>query len=334
MSDVTKEMAAFPYELLDAAPDAIIVADPKGRIALVNSMAEKLYGYSRAELDGQPVEVLIPKRFRESHQRHRIQYHAAPRARPMGSGLELFGLRKDGEEFPVEISLKPISTRAGTYVFSAVRDVTQQKQTEEALKSSLEQLELAELQLRAAAEIQEALRPKEPLVIPGFTIAGRCYPAEFAAGDHFEFLRSPDGSLLVGLGDVCGHGVGPAILTAGFHAQLRALSTDLSDPEEIAAKVNAALHEDTATGMFLTLIVARLDPDSRVLNYVNAGHLPGIVLDLEGQLKARLEGSNFPAGIVPGVTFHKGPPVQLEDGDLVLLSPPATILCLDMNNST
>jgi serine phosphatase RsbU (regulator of sigma subunit) len=129
----------------------------------------------------------------------------------------------------------------------------------------------------------------------------------------------PDNSLLIVLGDVCGHGVGPAILTAAFHAQLQELAKTLNEPEEIAARLNAAAHEDTSAGMFATLTVARLNPDSGILNYVNAGHLPGILLDSEGRQKALLAGSNLPLGIVPEAPFHPGPPVRLEDGDLVLL---------------
>ena len=97
-------------KLFDLSPDAVIVSDPEGRIAEASVQAERLFGYARAELLGKPVEILVPKRFRHSHPTHRSNYGAHPRVRPMGDGLELYGCRKDGTEFPVEIMLSPVET--------------------------------------------------------------------------------------------------------------------------------------------------------------------------------------------------------------------------------
>ena len=154
--------------------------------------------------------------------------------------------------------------------------------------------------------------------MPGFSIEGRCYPAEFAAGDHFDYLRLPDGSLLVVLGDVSGHGVGPAIITAAFHAQFQALAQHSSDLTEMVAKVNATLHEATGAEIFITLLAGRLDPTSRTLTYLNAGHPAGIVLDSSGAVKASLESKNLPLAIMPDVAFQLGGTIQLAAGDIVL----------------
>jgi protein-histidine pros-kinase len=102
--------------LLESAPDAMVIVDRDGRIRLVNARTEALFGWSREELVGQPVETLMPSRFGLVHAAHRNQYQASPRPRGMGTGLELFGLRKDGSEFPVEISLSPIDTGDGVLV--------------------------------------------------------------------------------------------------------------------------------------------------------------------------------------------------------------------------
>lgn len=119
------------FSLLESVPDAIVIIDRRGAIRYVNALAEKLFGYDRAEILGKPVEVLLPARFREMHRIHREGYHAAPRARPMGLGLDLFGLRKDGSEFPAEISLAPLRVEGEGYAISAVRDVTERKKIEE-----------------------------------------------------------------------------------------------------------------------------------------------------------------------------------------------------------
>ncbi|MDQ3365688.1 MAG: PAS domain S-box protein [Myxococcota bacterium] len=120
----------LPYrELVDAAPDGIVVVD-RGSIVLVNEQAERMFDYPRAALVGQRIETLIPDRFRPRHPGHVESYTAGPRTRPMGSGLELFGRRRDGTEFPVEISLSPIRTSTGTLVSAAIRDVSDRKRIE------------------------------------------------------------------------------------------------------------------------------------------------------------------------------------------------------------
>jgi PAS domain S-box-containing protein len=126
--------------LLEAAPDAMIIAGPDGRIALVNAQAERLFGYDRDELYGQPVERLVPKRFHARHVQHRTDYAIAPKPRAMGASQELLGLRKDGSEFPVEVSLSPIETEDGTLISSAIRDVTTRRQAEDAAKLASERL--------------------------------------------------------------------------------------------------------------------------------------------------------------------------------------------------
>jgi PAS domain S-box-containing protein len=136
-------------EVLDSTPDGIIIVEPTGAIVFASLQAEVLFGYGRDELTGLPMETLMPQHFRPSHVQHRSNFFSQPRTRPMGMGLELFGLRKDGSQFPVEISLSPLKTDEGMLVMSAIRDITQKKHAEQLMQERSRELEAANNELGA-----------------------------------------------------------------------------------------------------------------------------------------------------------------------------------------
>lgn len=140
----TAELTASEASLrgfLEAAPDAFVVVDDSGKIAQVNKQATSLFGYSGEELVGQKIEALIPKRFQGRHVKHRSGYIHNPKTRPMGTDLDLYALRKDGSEFPVEVSLSPVRGVGKLQVIAIVRDVTVRKKSEQALAERAKELE-------------------------------------------------------------------------------------------------------------------------------------------------------------------------------------------------
>lgn len=149
--------------LLEAAPDAMMVADRSGRILLINAQAERLFGYQREELLGREIEVLVPERFRSGHLAHRNAFARESHPRPMGAGLDLNALHKDGHEFPVEISLSPLKTGAEVQIFSVIRDISAHKLTEQQLARQARELaqsntELEQFAYVASHDLQEPLR--------------------------------------------------------------------------------------------------------------------------------------------------------------------------------
>ncbi|MDB6062349.1 MAG: histidine kinase [Verrucomicrobiaceae bacterium] len=123
--------------VVESAPSAMVMINESGKIEMVNAQAERVFGYSRSELLGRAVEMLVPERFRKHHPQMRKSFYSDPQSRPMGAGRDLFGLRKDGSEFPVEIGLNPIETEQGPMVLSAIVDISDRKQKEESIKKAL-----------------------------------------------------------------------------------------------------------------------------------------------------------------------------------------------------
>jgi len=143
--------------LFEFSPDAVLVCDSKGVIREVSARVETLFGYKREELSGQAVELLVPERFRGAHPKHRDDYTREPRMRPMGIGLELYGRRKDGSEFPVDILLGPVDSRDGQLVFVVVRDLSERKRFEQALKRSEDEKRYLEEELITSHQFEEII---------------------------------------------------------------------------------------------------------------------------------------------------------------------------------
>jgi PAS domain S-box-containing protein len=150
-------------KLFEFSPDAIVVTDHRGSILRVNAQVERFFGYSRDELLGRPIEFLIPERFRRSHPAQRSEYATHPRVRAMGAGLDLFGRRKDGSEFPADIMLGPVHGPEGPMVLSVIRDLTEKRGAEEELRRTQRQKDYLEEELEVSHQFDEIIGESAPL---------------------------------------------------------------------------------------------------------------------------------------------------------------------------
>jgi sigma-B regulation protein RsbU (phosphoserine phosphatase) len=192
------------------------------------------------------------------------------------------------------------------------RQIEQRIETEEALRKR-------EGQMIAAQQLQERLSPERPPCLAGFDIAGAAFPAEFTSGDYYDYIPLPGMCYAIVIGDVCGHGLGAALLMASARSILRSIARTTSDVSEILTLTNRSVREETQPDHFITLFLGRLDPQSRRFSHASAGHPTAYVLDAAGELKARLESTGPPLGIMPDASFPAGEGLTLESGDLSIV---------------
>jgi sigma-B regulation protein RsbU (phosphoserine phosphatase) len=221
-------------------------------------------------------------------------------------------LRKDGTEIPIEVSFSDMELNGERRFVGFIRDITQRKRAERELRENKEQFAVAR-------EIQQRLFPKGAPACPGFDIAGATYPAEATGGDYFDYLPMLGDRVGIVVGDVTGHGVGPALLMAETRAYLRILATRREDVGEILTRANFILAEDMGGERFITLFLARIDPKNRELVYASAGHPAGYVLNPAGDIKATLKRTGLPLGMRADTEYKGASPILLDPGDLVLL---------------
>jgi len=183
-----------------------------------------------------------------------------------------------------------------------------------------EALERQRLQqaMEIAEQILESLLPPDPTGIAGFDVAGRSIPAESAAGDYYDLVRCGDGRLGIVVGDVTGHGIGPAMIMTGARSALRTMFADDRDEADILERLNRRLSEDLADDMFMSMMVCRLDPGGRRLTWANAGQSSPLLLRADGKAQ-RLEGTGLALGIDEDVSYEAQETLELHPGDVLAL---------------
>ena len=300
------------YRLLwETATDAILLMDTKSDILFANPAVQGIFGYAPAELVGKNLGTLLPAKLRSASDTA-FQKHAQAVTTAQRRTLETVGLKRDGSEVLLELAFNDIELGVQRLFVAFIRDITERERDRRKL------LEHAE-QFRVAREIQQHLFPKAPPNLPGFDIAGASFPAAAAGGDYFDFIAMADGGVGLVVGDVTGHGIGPALLMAETRAYVRIAGLNRADPGEVLTRTNVALADDIGSERFVTLFLGRLDAAQRQLTYVSAGHPPGYLLAPDGSVRMELRRTGVPLGMRANTEYRSTAPIQLAPGEVVLL---------------
>jgi len=302
------------YRLLwETCPDAVVLTNSAGIIQFANPAVQTVFGYKPDEIIEKSISILQPEdvagtplsflSWIEERRQEEVTNWSAQ---------ETIGRRKDGQPILIEASACKMLFQNECRFVGFIRDITARKMNEKILQENRQQFQLAR-------EIQQALFPKAAPELPGFDIAGACKTAVAAGGDYFDFLRLPQGGCGLVVGDVTGHGLGPALLMAGTRAYLRMLALSHHNPGEILTLANRVLSEDLGGNRFVTLFLGRLNPQSRMLSYASAGHIAACLFDCEGNLKTNLSRTGPALGLVNSARYETSPDIQLASGDLLLL---------------
>ncbi|MFA5017447.1 MAG: PAS domain S-box protein [Methylobacter sp.] len=306
-------------QAVESAPNAIVMVNKSGTIVMVNAQTEAFFGYSRAELIGQPVEILVPKRFRNAHVGVRQAYLAIPVSRPMGAGQDLYGLRKDGTEFPVEIGLSLIDSKEETLVLSTIVDITTRKATEAAIRQAQINLAIAQSEIKIAQRIQASLSPSAPIKSNHFEVTGYCLPADQVGGDYFDYFYRNEDHLDMIIADVSGHSIGPALFMVETRSAIRTQANGSGTPAETLKVLNNFLFEDLdRSDYFITLFYLQYNITNHQLSFANAGHPPPLLLSLFQSECRELDADGLILGVNKNVVFEEKT-TTLSQGDLILL---------------
>jgi PAS domain S-box-containing protein len=300
------------YRLLwETATDAILLMDTRSNITFANPAVQGIFGYAPAELVGKNFAMLLPEKYRATTDTA-FQKHAQAVTTAQRRTLETAGVKKDSSEVLLELAFNDIELGGQRLFVAFIRDITERE------RNRRELLEHAE-QFRVAREIQSHLFPKAAPQLPGFDIAGASFPAAAAGGDYFDFVPMADNGLGLVVGDVTGHGIGPALLMAETRAYVRIAGLNRADPGEVLTRTNIALAEDISSERFVTLFLGRLDAAQRQLTYVSAGHPPGYLLAPDGSVRMELRRTGVPLGMRPNTEYRLAPPITLQPGEIALL---------------
>jgi PAS domain S-box-containing protein len=306
--------------VLNSSNEGVIVADRDGRFLMFSPAAQEMIGIGPTE--GGPGRWSVSYGVYLPDAKTPYPTEDLPLLRAIKGeqtdNVEMF-IRNPNKNEGVWISVsgRPLRDARGGIIGGVIvaRDITQDKwakRASEELKATREEMSIAE-------RIQKRFFPRTPPSGEGIDIGGASRPAVLTGGDYFDYIRTPDGDLLLVVGDVSGHGFGPALLMASVRAYINALTASGVRARNMLRVVNRLIANDTRSGDFVTLLLVRADLSTGLCEYASAGHTTGFVLDRDGAVKHRLESIVPPLGVLPEIGLAEMSKFTLDDGDLILM---------------
>jgi len=306
--------------IIESSLSAIVIMDSYGIITDWNHQAEKMFGWSRNEAIGQRLEdLIIPLRFRNAH-RQGLQYFLHTGIGPILNQLiEHVAMRRDGSEFPVELSIAPLKL-GNAYIFSGfIHEITARKAAEQKIRQAEVNLAIAESEIKIAQRIQASLSPSAPIKSDHFEVTGYCLPAAQVGGDYFDYFFRNEDHLDMVIADVSGHSIGPALFMVETRSAIRTQAKRLGTPSETLAVLNNFLFEDLDNAdYFITLFYLQYEINTRQLSFASAGHPPPLLLSPFQSECRQLDAEGMILGVRKNVIFEEKT-TTLSEGDLILL---------------
>ncbi len=296
---------------VEQTADTVLITNRQGVIEYVNPAFEETTGYSADEALGRTPSLL--KSGLHDGQFYKELWAQLIKGKPF-RGI-IVNRKKSGQLYwsAQTISSMKDENEEITHFVSVLKDITELRKQQE-----------QEFYLQIAHEVQQRLNTTVAS-LPGFDIAGTVCSATLTGGDYFDFIVQPDGCLCIAIGDVSGHGFGAALVMAETRAYVRCYAMLESDTSAILSRVNNALVPDLEGGQYVTLLLARLDPRTRLVEYASAGHIPCYLLHSSGEIRHVMESTGPPLGLFAGSQFCSGPTIPLDYGEtLVLLTDGVT----------
>jgi sigma-B regulation protein RsbU (phosphoserine phosphatase) len=305
--------------IIESSLNAIVIMDAYGLVQDWNQKAEQLFGWSREEALGQRLdELIIPERFRRAHRQGLDNFLRSGEGPILNRLIEQTALRRNGTEFPIELSISPLR-EGNTFIFSGfIHDISARKAAEQQIRQAQVKLAIARNEIEIARKIQSALSPSRPLRNEQFEVVGRCLPADRVGGDYYDYFNRGGRYLELVIADVSGHAIGPALFMVETRSAIRANAGGIESPAAKLRVLNNFLFEDLdKSDFFLTLFYLQYDIDNRLIRYANAGHPPPLLYRQRLQTCLPLDADGLIVGVTEQVHFEEKS-LPLEPGDIIL----------------
>lgn len=319
--------------IIESSLSAVVIMDSYGIIRDWNHQAEQMFGWRREEALGQRLdELIIPERFRKAHRQGLDKFLLSGKGVILNRLLEQTALRRNGSEFPIELSISPLK-EGNAYVFSGfIHDISLRKAAEQQIRQAQVKLAIARNEIDIARKIQSTLSPLIPIKTGCFEVVGRCLPADQVGGDYYDYFFRSDRSLDMVIADVSGHAIGPALFMVETRSAIRANAAGIESPAAKLDQLNRFLFEDLdRSDFFISLFYLQYDIGNRLIRFANAGHPPPLLYRRRQNACLRLDADGLIVGVNQQVQFEEKS-LPMESGDIIFFYTDGLIEAEDEQN--